>query len=121
LTAMRFTARDPDLDDLEERYHELHRSRGNDLSVGLRLGELLAGAGLAVERYAPNTPVIQVPPGMRSPAWAAHKQIIAAGLATDADELRWADAFARLDAVTERPWLFPASFVAIGRRPGHGS
>ena len=35
----------------------------------------------------------------------------------DADIERWEGAFARLDAAERRPWLFPASFVAIGQRP----
>jgi SAM-dependent methyltransferase len=115
-TAMRLTAGEPDLDDLDERYRELHRARGNDLSVGLRLGDLLTGAGLAVERYACRAPVFRVPPGMRPPSWAARAEMAAAGLATGADIKRWEQAFARLDSAERRPWLFPAYFVAIGRR-----
>ena len=116
-TALRFTASDPDLEDLDERYREFHRARGNDLSVGLRLGDLLTEAGMAVERYACRAPVIRVPPGVRPPSWAARAEMAAAGLATDADIERWEGAFARLDAAERRPWLFPASFVAIGQRP----
>ena len=116
VTALRFTAGEPDLEDLDERYRELHRARGNDLSVGLRLGDLLTGAGLAVERYACRAPVFRVPPGMRPPSWAARAELAAAGLAAGADIKRWEDAFARLDSAERRPWLFPAYFVAIGRR-----
>jgi SAM-dependent methyltransferase len=116
-TALRFTAGEPDLEDLGERYREFHRARRNDLSVGLRLGDLLTEAGLAVKRYACRAPVIRVPPGMRPPSWAARAEMAAAGLATDADIERWERAFARLDAAERRPWLFPASFVAIGQRP----
>lgn len=39
---------DADLDDLAERYRRFQAARRNDLSIGLRLGELLAGAGLEV-------------------------------------------------------------------------
>lgn len=53
---------------------------------------------------------------MRPPSWAARDAMVAAGLATDADIKGWEEAFARLDAAEHRPWLFPASFVAIGRR-----
>jgi hypothetical protein len=42
--------------------------------------------------------------------------LAAAGLATGADIKRWEEAFARLDAAEHRPWLFPAYFVALGRR-----
>ena len=114
-TALRFTGSWPELEDLQQRYREFHRARGNDLSVGLRLGDLLSTAGLAVERYACRAPVLRVPPGMRPPSWAARDEMVAAGFATDADVKRWEDAFARLDSAERRPWLFPATFVAIGR------
>jgi|HubBroStandDraft_6_1064221.scaffolds.fasta_scaffold294992_2 SAM-dependent methyltransferase len=116
-TALRSTFGDPDLEDLLARYFDFQRARGNDLSVGLRLGDLLMDAGLAVERYACRAPVIQVPPGMRPPAWAARGEMMADGFATDADITRWEGAFARLDAAERRPWLFPATFVAVGRHP----
>jgi SAM-dependent methyltransferase len=115
-TALRFAVGDPDLEDLNDRYRELHRARGNDLTVGLRLGDLLTEAGLAVERYACRAPVFRIPPGVRPPSWAARAELAAAGLATGADISRWEGAFARLDAAERRPWLFPAYFVAIGRR-----
>jgi SAM-dependent methyltransferase len=102
-TALRFTPSGPELQDLQERYREFHRARGNDLSVGLR-------------RYACRAPVLRVPPGMRPPSWAARDDMVAEGFATDADIKRWEDAFARLDLAQHRPWLFPANFVAIGRR-----
>ena len=115
-TALRLTPRPPGLDDLDERYREFHRAKGNDLSVGLRLGDLLTGTGLIVEHYACRAPVLRLPPGMRPPSWAARDEMVAAGFATQADIKRWEQAFARLDAADSRPWLFPASFVAIGRR-----
>ncbi|MGC2203858.1 MAG: methyltransferase domain-containing protein [Stellaceae bacterium] len=115
-TALRFTPSGPELQDLQERYREFHRARGNDLSVGLRLGDLLTDVGLTVERYACRAPVLRVPPGMRPPSWVARDEMVAEGFATDADIKRWEDAFARLDSAQQRPWLFPAYFVAIGRR-----
>ena len=115
-TALRLTPTLPELQDLGERYREFHRAKGNDLSVGLRLGDLLTDAGLTVERYACRAPVLRVPPGMRPPPWAARDEMVAAGFATGADIERWEEAFARLDAAEHRPWLFPAHFVAIGRR-----
>jgi hypothetical protein len=115
-TALRNTSNDPDLHDLSERYHAFQSARRNDLSVGLRLGDLLIDAGLTVERYACRAPVLQVPPGMRPPSWAAREDMISEGFATHADVTRWEMAFARLDSTERRPWLFPATFVAIGRR-----
>jgi SAM-dependent methyltransferase len=38
------------------------------------------------------------------------------GFATGTDIRRWEEAFARLDSAKQRPWLFPANFVALGRR-----
>jgi hypothetical protein len=43
--------------------------------------------------------------------------MVAEGFATDEDITRWENAFSRLDASERRPWFFPASFVAVGRRP----
>ncbi len=70
-TAFRLTPSEPELQDLDERYQEFQRAKGNDLSVGLRLGDLLTGAGLTVERYVCRAPVLPVPPGLRMPPWAA--------------------------------------------------
>jgi SAM-dependent methyltransferase len=113
--ALRYTASEPELQGLQERYRDFQRAKGNDLSVGMRLGDLLTDAGLTVERYACRAPVLRVPPGMRPPSWAARDDMVAAGFATEADIKRWEEAFARLDTAERRPWLFPANFVAIGR------
>lgn len=116
VTALRYTTADPDLADLDERYRAFLRARGSDLFVGMHLGDLLIEAGLTVERYACRSPVLRVPPGMRPPSWAARDALAAAGFATDADIKRWDETFTRLDSAQPRPWLFPAAFVAIGRR-----
>jgi hypothetical protein len=44
--------------------------------------------------------------------------MVAAGIASEADVERWADAFARLDATPDRPTLFAPMFAAVGRRRG---
>src|SRR5215472_4350993 len=59
-TALRFTSAGPELQDLNERYQAFHHARGSDLSVGLRLGDLLNDAGLTIERYACRAPVLRV-------------------------------------------------------------
>jgi SAM-dependent methyltransferase len=115
-TAFRLTTADPEIHELHDRYRAFQRARGNDLSVGLRLGDLLTEADLNVERYACRSPVLSLQPGMRPPAWAAREEMVAEGFATDTDIERWDSAFARLDGAAHRPWLFPAAFVAIGRR-----
>ena len=115
-TAMRVSSRDPDEHDLWERYQEFQRARGNDLSVGLLLGDLLDEAGLTVETYAWCSPALRVLPGARPPSWAAREAMVAEGFATDADLTRWEAAFDRLDALERRPWIFPPGLVAIGRR-----
>src|SRR5258707_779351 len=39
------------LTELSERYAALHATRGNDLQVGLRLGDLVTAAGLELAAY----------------------------------------------------------------------
>jgi SAM-dependent methyltransferase len=113
---MRIGSDDPDVQDLFDRYHEYQRSRGNDLSVGLRLADLLTDAGLFVERYASPMAVRPTVPGLRPPGWAARAQMLAEGFATDEDITRWENAYSRLDAAERRPWFFPGAFIAVGRR-----
>lgn len=117
-TAMRLPDLDPDLDDLLDRYRELHRRRGNDLQVGLRLGRLLTRAGLDVVLHEGWYVITSLPPGLRPPPWAAREAMIAEGVASEDDVRRWAAAFARLDAAPERPTAFQPFFVGIGRRAG---
>jgi hypothetical protein len=71
-----------DLEELEARYREWHEQQGNDVSVGLRLGELLAGAGLEAVEHHGRYQILRPPPGLRSPGWAARDALVAAGLAT---------------------------------------
>jgi SAM-dependent methyltransferase len=115
-TARRALDTDPALVDLEERYDELHRRRGNDLQVGLRLGHLLDRAGLDVELHEGRYLIAPLPPGIRPPAWAARDALLAEGLAGHDDVRRWEAAFERTDAAAVRPTVFAPYFVAIGRR-----
>jgi SAM-dependent methyltransferase len=119
LTIVRFHPPDPDLD-FTEAYAAFHAARGNDPSVGLRLGALLEDARLTVERYHWSNPVMRTPPGMRPPPWAAREAMVAEGFATPGDLERWDAAFKRQDALVQRPWTFIPGFVAFGRRPTEG-
>ncbi|HEV2760787.1 MAG TPA: methyltransferase domain-containing protein [Acidimicrobiales bacterium] len=116
-TGLRIRPSDPDLDDLNARYHEWHAQRGNDLSVGLRLGELLTAAGLETVHHEGRYQIISPPPGMRPPSWAGRDAILAAGLATDSDIERWSAAFDRMDRSETRPTMFMPLFFGYGRRP----
>ncbi len=113
---LRMRPSDPDIEDLNARYHEWHSQRGNDLSVGLRLGELLRGAGLEAVEHHGRYQIGEVPPGLRPPSWAARDALLDAGLATSNDIERWNSAFDRIDRADERPTTFVPLFFAFGRR-----
>jgi SAM-dependent methyltransferase len=121
-TAVRNRNADPDLADLSDKYAQLHARRGNDVQVGLRLDELLEGAGLDVVAYRAWYLILPLPPGLRPPAWAARQEIVSEGLATREDVARWDAAFDRLDAPDlpgrQRMTVFVPNFAALGRR-GH--
>lgn len=113
-TATRLRPSDPDLVDLFDRYRQLLARKDCDFMAGLRLDELLTGAGLEVVAYRGVYNIVAVRPGMRPPAWAARDAMLAAGIATDADIARWAAAFER--AETQPTTFFVAIFTAVGRR-----
>ncbi len=113
--AIRIHPQDPDLTDLAQRYFEFHRARGNDLTVGAKLGWLLERAGLAVESFRGGGPVLRQPPALRPPSWAAREAMVAAGFADAADLARWEDAFRRSDQLAVRPWMTMPVYVALGR------
>lgn len=117
VTAIRMLDSDPDLEDLTLKYASFHRTRGNDPSIGLRLGKLLDAAGLKVVSFEGLCTPTTVPPGMRPPVWAARDAMLAEGAACTTDLERWEAAFARLDAAKIRPTLFVPLFLAIGQRP----
>ncbi len=118
LTAIRLLDGDPELEDLSERYVRFHVSRGNDPIIGLRLANLLRTAGLEVLSFTGTYHIIELPPGIRPPSWAARTAMAAEGAASAQDVERWAAAFQRLDAAETRPQVFAPTFVAIGRRAG---
>ena len=115
-TAARILDADPDIADLHEKYVQFQNARGNDLMVGLRLGQLLARAGLEVIAHEGRYSIITPPPGVHPPAWAARESMLADGIATAEDVARWGEALDRMDHSAVRPTVFVANFVAIGRK-----
>ena len=117
MTSARRIDQEPQLD-IDEHYRAFHARRGADLTIGLRLGSLLEGAGLEVERYRCVSKVQRLPVGMRGPQWAAREAMVAEGVATLEDVDRWEAAYERMDRVPDRPWMFIPIFVAVGRQAG---
>jgi FkbM family methyltransferase len=113
-TAVRIRDADPDIADLHEKYVLYQNSRGNDLQVGLRLGQLIARAGLQVVAHEGHYSIVTPPPGLHPPAWAARESMMAAGVATTEDLARWERALERMDHATVRPTVFAPNFFAIG-------
>ena len=105
------------LADMTERYLSFHADLGNDLSVGLRLGELLTAAGLDVVTHQGRYHVQPARPGMRPPAWAAREQMLAAGAIDAGDIARWTAGFESLDRGELQLTMFIPTFTAFGRRP----
>lgn len=117
VTAMRRHPEHALVAEMWERYREFHARRGNDLLVGLRLGDLLAAAGLEEVAYTVRGMVARPKPGMRPPPWAAREAMVAAGVLDAADVARWERGLDELDATDGWPRGFFIGFVAIGRRP----
>ncbi|MBO3745590.1 methyltransferase domain-containing protein [Streptosporangiaceae bacterium NEAU-GS5] len=107
----------PEFEELDEAYRELHRRRGNDLQVGLRLEELLVAAGLEPVLFRGIYQIVKTVPGMRPPSWAARDALLAEGLVTQDDLDRWNTAFERLDEEGISLTVFAAQLMAAGRRP----
>jgi SAM-dependent methyltransferase len=107
---------DPDVVELGDRYRAFQTGRGNDLSVGLRLGELVAAADLELVDFG-GWYDISRRPGFRPPSWAARQMMVDAGYATADDLARWATAFERVDAAGGLTYFVPFLW-AIGRRAG---
>src|SRR4051794_36380830 len=105
LTAIRMVDADSELDDLSEKYARFHRMRGNDPRIGLRLSHLLRAAGVEVASFTGSYSIVEAPPGVRPPAWAAREAMLAEGAATPQDFERWNAAFVRLDAAATRPLI----------------
>ena len=121
LTAMRMLGADPDLDDVMACYAQFHLQTGNDPMVGLQLARLLAAAGLDLVDFVGRYSILEAPPGVRPPAWAARDRMLSAGVIDEDTLRRWTAGFERFDTGATRPTLFVSQFVAIGRRPEHPS
>ena len=116
LTAIRMIDSDPGLANLATRYAEFHSSLGNDPQVGLRLAQFLDRAELDVTRFVGSYNIVELMPGMRSPAWVAREAMVTAGIATQAEVERWSAAYERTDNSPIRPTTFLPFFLAIGHR-----
>jgi hypothetical protein len=81
-TAVRMLVAGPDNGDLNDKYIEFHRRRGNDLIVGLRLAQLLTRAGLKPIAFEGRYSIGSPPPGVRPRSWAARHAMIAEQVAT---------------------------------------
>jgi FkbM family methyltransferase len=113
-TAVRLLDADPDIADLHGKYLQYQSAQGNDLQVGLRLGQLIARAGLKVVAHEGHYSIVTLPPGLHPPAWAARESMMAAGVATTEDVARWEKALERMDRSTVRPTVFVSNFFGIG-------
>lgn len=104
--------------EMTARYNELLRRRGCEVTIGPRLGALVAEAGLDVVRRAARYDVI--PPrhdGRRPFSWDSRDALLAAGLATPAEIDEWDRALTGLGLDTE-PLSFLPVFVVVARAPG---
>lgn len=117
LTGVRIHPPDPVLQDMWQRYLDFQVGRGNDVSAGLRLGELLRRAGLDLTGFRGRYDIIR-DKGLRGPAWEAREAMSAAGLAGPEDFVKWQETFERLDEADDPPALFLPVFTATGRLPG---
>lgn len=105
------------LADINERYRQFHAGLGNDLSVGLRLGELLEQAGLEKVNHRGQYSLVRPRAGMRPPPWAAREHMLSAGVITKSDIARWQTEFERLDLGEVSFTLFVPTFTAFARKP----
>jgi precorrin-6B methylase 2 len=117
LTGVRTVGEDPELDDLHDTYARFHAARGNDPRIGLRLGRLVENAGLELVSFTGHYSIVEFPPDVRMPAFAARESMIAEGVVTAEHFERWDAAVARSDAAATRPVHFLPFFVAVGRKP----
>lgn len=107
----------PALVALGDRYVQFHAGLGNDLSVGLRLGDLLRCAGLEDVDHQGRYQIFAPPPGMRPPAWAAREQMLATGILSE-DHVRRCEAeLEQVDRGELSITMFMPSFTASGRKP----
>jgi SAM-dependent methyltransferase len=109
---------DPDVEDLSERYLKFQEDRGCDVTIGSRLRALLEGAGLDVtvaERL--SSVVAGERLGGGGPMGAAIPAMIAAGIATSEDGLRWRAGLSRF-ASTPGAAVSVHMDIAVGTNVG---
>jgi len=106
----------PALTELGDQYVRFHARLGNDLSVGLRLGDLLRTAGLEDVDHQGRYQIFAPLPGMRPPAWAAREQMLAEGILTGEDIRRCEAELEQLDRGELSLTMFMPSFTAFGRK-----
>lgn len=114
LTGLRVFPPDPDLRDMWRRYADFQVSRGNDVSAGLGLADLLGRAGLEPAGFRGRYDIFREK-GLRGPAWEARDAMSAAGFARPGDLVSWQQAFERIDQEEDPPALFLPVFTAAGR------
>ena len=117
LDAARESPPDPDIREQFERYTEFHRSLGNDVRMGPRLGTLLRDAGLEVAEHRggfQRIPAVVVAAG--GPLVAAQAAMLSRGLLTPDEAEAWEAARQRFVAIPDAE-LWMATFIAIGRKP----
>jgi ubiquinone/menaquinone biosynthesis C-methylase UbiE len=107
----------PEMTEMWERYGEFQARRGNDLSVGLRLGALLRAAGLESVEHRGRYVVAEHRPGFRPPPWIARDLMVADGIVQAEDLTRWEAFFEKTDQDTQYFTAFIPSFTAVARRP----
>ena len=98
------------------RYADFQVSRGNDVSAGLSLADLLSHAGLEPAGFRGRYDIFREK-GFRGPAWEARDAMSAAGFARPEDLASWQEAFERIDREDVPPALFLPVFTAAGREP----
>jgi SAM-dependent methyltransferase len=109
---------DADLADMSEKYLQFHARRGNDLRTGLRLDLLAEAAGLETVAYRGWIGITTIPANAGGgPAWAAREAMLADGVITEADILRWERAQQRQAAEGRALTVFPSVFALCARRP----
>ena len=118
LDAARSSPPDPDIQHQFERYSEFHRSLGNDVRMGARLGALVRAAGLEVAEHRgmfQRVPAMLLAGG--GPLVSAQDAMIASGILKQDETEAWEAARQRFAALPDAEMWF-ASFIAIGRKPG---
>lgn len=117
LEAFRAIPPDPELSEQFNRYAEFHRSLGNDVRIGPRLGSMLRAAGLEVAEHRGEFQ--RVPAALLAgggPIVSAQDAMIASGIVTPDETVAWESARQRFAAQPDAEAWF-ATFIAIGRRP----